>query len=188
MLCEVELVKHVSFCKPDRNGLISRRSIITYLLKYLLREKASKDHGYFLAITSIESISLKVVKGLQYPWFHVKFKCRTFMPSQGEILQGVVDKVLRSGMGLLLRSGPLKLAYLSAIKMPGYRFVPGENPSFVHDQLGKIEAGVVVRFAVLSVRWIGRRWDARNEFAVLASIDGESLGPLPLVQPDDIEL
>lgn len=186
MLCEVELVKYVCPGEPDSNGLISRRSIITCLLKYLLREKASKDHGYFLAITSIKSISSKVVKEFRYPWFRVIFKCRTFMPFRGEIMQGVVDRV--TGMGLFLRSGLIKCAYLSAIKMPGYSFIPGENPSFLHDKLGKIEAGIVVRFAVLSVRWIGRRWDARNEFAILASIDGESLGPLPLVRPDDVEL
>lgn len=188
MLCEVELDRYVYPGKPDRNGLISRRSIVTCLLKYLLLEKASKDHGYFLAITSIKSISLHAVRGFPYPWFRMIFKCRSFMPFQGEILQGVVEQVFRSGRGLLLRSGPLKLAFLSVIKMPGYSFVPGENPSFLHDKLGKIEAGVVVRFTVLSVRWMGRRWGARNEFAVLASIDGESLGPLPLVQPDDIEL
>ncbi|XP_048135518.1 DNA-directed RNA polymerase V subunit 7-like isoform X2 [Rhodamnia argentea] len=111
------------------------------------------------------------------------------MSALGEILQGVVDQVFRSGMGLLLRSGPLKWVYLSAIKMPGYSFIPGENPSFLHDKFGKIEAGVVVRFSVLSFRWIGRRWgDARNELAVLASIEGEYLGPLPEVQPDDIVL
>lgn len=188
MLCEVELVKYVCPGKPDSNGLISQRSIITCLLKCLLCEKASKDHGYFLAITSIKSINLKLVNEVRYPLFRVIFNCRTFMPFQGEILQGVVDQVFKSGMGLLLRSGPLKWVYLSAIKMPGYSFIPGENPSFLHDNLGKIEAGVVVRFAVLSVRWIGRRWDERNEFAVLASIEGESLGALPLVQPDDIVL
>ncbi|XP_030543345.1 DNA-directed RNA polymerase V subunit 7-like [Rhodamnia argentea] len=189
MLCEVELVKYVVYpMNPDSNSLISRRSVITRLLKALLHEKASKDHGYFLAITSFKSINLTGVNEARHAFFRVIFKCRTFMPFPGEILQGVVDLVLRSGMGLVLRSGPVNYALLPAARMPGYNFIPGENPSFLHDKLGKIEAGVVVRFAVILVRWIERRGAARKEFSVLASLEGESLGPLPLVQPDEIEL
>jgi DNA-directed RNA polymerase-4/5 subunit 7 len=58
MFCEVELLRDVAVLAEnlDRNGLVSQRSIITHLLEDLLNEKASKDHGYFLAVTSLQSI------------------------------------------------------------------------------------------------------------------------------------
>jgi DNA-directed RNA polymerase-4/5 subunit 7 len=58
MLCEVALLRDVAILAENlnKNGLVSQRSIITRLLEDLLNEKASKDHGYFLAVTSLKSI------------------------------------------------------------------------------------------------------------------------------------
>jgi DNA-directed RNA polymerase-4/5 subunit 7 len=67
MFCEVELLRDVAVPTEnlDRNGLVSQRSIITHLLEDLLNEKASKDHGYFLTVISLQSIGKGgVVDGL----------------------------------------------------------------------------------------------------------------------------
>ncbi|KAJ6719483.1 DNA-DIRECTED RNA polymerase SUBUNIT 7-LIKE PROTEIN [Salix purpurea] len=147
----------------DRNGLAPQRSIITHLLKDLLSMKASKDHGYFLAVTNLKSIG----KG-----------------ESGE--QGVVHRTFRHGV--LLRCGPVKYIFLSARKMPSYQYISEENPVFLNDELARIENNVVVRFSVLDVRWIEKMWDMRRDFMMLASLVGDSLGPISLCGSDELDL
>ncbi|KAG5236309.1 hypothetical protein OIU76_011134 [Salix suchowensis] len=171
----------------DRNGLAPQRSIITHLLKDLLNMKASKDHGYFLAVTSLKSIGKgEVVNKSGEVLFDVEFNCRTFMPMKGEILQGVVHRTFRHGV--LLRCGPVKYIFLSARKMPSYQYISEENPVFLNDELARIENNVVVRFSVLDVRWIEKMWDMRRDFMMLASLVGDSLGPISLCGSDELDL
>ncbi|KAK3190227.1 hypothetical protein Dsin_029788 [Dipteronia sinensis] len=190
MFSEVELLRDVAVLAEhlDRNGLVSQRFIMTRLLEDLLKEKANKDLGYFLAVTSLKSIGngkLQDESGNMF--FPVAFKCRTFMPLRGEVLEGVVHHIYR--FGVFLQCGPVKYAFLSFRKMPNYSYVPGENPTFVNDQLAKIENGVVVRFFVLGVRWIEKRGEImKRDFVMLASLEGESLGPISLSGTDEIDL
>ncbi|KAF3456867.1 hypothetical protein FNV43_RR01521 [Rhamnella rubrinervis] len=189
MYCEVELVRDVPVLAENfkRDIPISQQSIITRLLEDLLREKASKDYGYFLAVTSLKRIGKgEVVDESGDVFFPIVFNCRTFLPLRGEILQGVVHQIFR--LGVLLRCGPIKYAFLSARKMPGYKYVPGENPLFFSNELGKIETDVVVSFMVLDVRWIEKRGDIKMEFMMLASVDGDSLGPITLSGSDELDL
>jgi len=181
MFCEVELLRDVAVLAEnlDRYGHISQRSIITRLLEDLLGEKASKDHGYFLAVTSLKSIGKgEVVDESGDVFFPVVFNCRTFLPFKGEILQGVVHRIFRHGV--FLRCGPIKYAFISARKMPNYQYVAGENPVFLSNELAKIENDVVVCFMVLGVSWIEKRGDFTKEFVMLAGIEGDSLGPISL--------
>ncbi|KAG6757392.1 hypothetical protein POTOM_037702 [Populus tomentosa] len=174
MFGEVEVCSTVRIIAEnlDRNGLVSQRSIVTHLLKDLLSMKASKDHGYFLAVTNLKSIGKgEVVNKSGDVLFNVEFKCRTFMPMKGEILQGVVHRTFRHGV--LLRCGPVKYIFLSARKMPNYQYTSEENPVFLNDELARIENNVLVRFSVLDVRWIEKMWDMRRDFMMLASlVDG----------------
>ncbi|KAK6929852.1 hypothetical protein RJ641_003946 [Dillenia turbinata] len=164
-------------------GKVTWRAIVTLLLEDLLLNKASKDHGYFLAVTRLKSIrKMEVKEELGCMLFHLVFHCRVFKPVAGEILDGVVDKVCR--YGAFLRCGPVRTAFLSARKMGGYSFVAGANPFFVNADFSKISIGVVVRFRVLAVRWK----DVEREFQVLATLEGDFLGPVSLSGFDDLEL
>ncbi|KAL3578085.1 hypothetical protein D5086_019589 [Populus alba] len=96
----------------------------------------------------------------------------TFKIFKGEILEGVVHKVLKHGV--LLRCGPIENIYLSSMKMLDYRYVPGENPVFLNDKTSKIEKDVVVRFVVLGTKWL----EAEREFQALVSLEGDYLGPV----------
>ncbi|KAK9288138.1 hypothetical protein L1049_016586 [Liquidambar formosana] len=178
MFCEVELVRDVVILAENlKNGLVLQRSIIMQLLEDLLNEKATKDHGYFLAVTSLKSIGkAEVQEESGDVFFPVVFKCRTFIPLRGEILQGVVHHIYRRGV--CLRCGPIKYVYLSARKMPDYHYVPGKNPVFLSEGRSRIENGVAVRFMVLSVRWIEERGETKRDFEMLASLEGDFLGPI----------
>ncbi|KAF3959153.1 hypothetical protein CMV_016003 [Castanea mollissima] len=63
--------------------------------------------------------------------------CITFKLFRGDILEGVVHKVLKHGV--FLRCGPVENTYLSCLKMPDYKYVTGENPVFLNDKLSKIK-------------------------------------------------
>ncbi|KAF7144538.1 hypothetical protein RHSIM_Rhsim04G0192700 [Rhododendron simsii] len=102
----------------------------------------------------------------------VLFSCVTFKPLRGEILDGVVHKILKHGV--LLRSGPIENIYLSNQKMSDYKYVPGENPIFMNDKLSKIEKDVVVRFSVIGTKYI----KVEREFQAVVSLEGDFLGPV----------
>ncbi|OMO95558.1 hypothetical protein COLO4_15784 [Corchorus olitorius] len=182
MFSEVELQREVKVHvgNLEKNGRVSQRSIVVRLLEDLFNEKASEVHGYFLSVTSLKSIGKgNVVDELGNIVFPVVFTCRTFKPSKGEVLQGVVRCICRGGV--FLRCGPVRTIYLSAWKMPNYHYVPGEKPVFLSDELSKIDKDVVVCFLVLAVRWI----NTSREFQMLASLDANSLGPISLPGSDD---
>ncbi|CAK7323274.1 unnamed protein product [Dovyalis caffra] len=142
----------------DAKGLMLQRSIVVRLLDEFAKKRATKDLGYFLAVSTLENIG--------------EGKRHHLQDFQGEILEGVVHKVLKHGV--LLKSGPMENIYLSCMKMTGYRYVPGENPVFLNDKTSKIEKDVVVRFVVLGTKWL----EAEREFQALVSLEGDYLGPV----------
>ncbi|GAV69602.1 hypothetical protein CFOL_v3_13103 [Cephalotus follicularis] len=189
MFSEVKLIRSVAIIAEnlDKDGPVGQRSIVTRLLEDLQSEKASKDHGYFLAVTSLNGIlKVEVVEESRAMFFVVLFNCRTFKPFKGEVLQGVVHHIFMHGV--FLRCGPVKYVFLSARKMPNYHYVSNENPVFLSDELAKIEKDVVVRFMVLGVKWIEQRGDMKREFVMLASLEGESLGPISLSGSDELDV
>lgn len=177
MLRELHCSFPVEVCSKnlDQNGGVLGRTIVNSLLKLLSDIKATK-FGYFLAVTKLKSIGNghRVESCLH---FQVKFCCRTFIPVCGEVMIGIVKNI--TAHGVYLKSGPMNLVYLSARLMPNYHYVSGEHPIFLKDDLSKIEVNVVIRFRVFAVRWVE---DVRKEFHVLATIDGESLGPVSSTQ------
>ncbi|XP_023538723.1 DNA-directed RNA polymerase V subunit 7-like isoform X1 [Cucurbita pepo subsp. pepo] len=190
MFCEVELVRDVKVVaeKADRDGLNFQRYIMARLLENLLKERASKDHGYFIAVTSLKSIGKGQCKNKsQYVTFPITFGCRTFVPSGGEILLGVVRHVFRRG--LLLKCGPINYVFLSSRKMPTYHYVGGKNPVFSSNEFATIRTESAVRFNVLGVRWIEKRGCIKKEFVMLASLEGSNtLGPISLSEADELGL
>ncbi|CAL8989866.1 unnamed protein product, partial [Prunus brigantina] len=185
MFYEVELFRKVAVLAEnlDKDKLVSSRFIVTRLLEGLLSEKEDEVHGYFLAVTGLKRIGKgEVVHNSGDVFFPVIIHSCMFLPSKGEILEGVVRHVYR--LGVFLRCGPVKYVFISAQKMPNYRYVVGEKPVFLHDDLARIEKDVVVRFEVLGVRWIEKRGDMRK--VMVASLQGDMLGPV--AGPDGLDL
>ncbi|KAJ4722595.1 DNA-directed RNA polymerase II subunit [Melia azedarach] len=189
MFFEVEMLRDVAVPSKlmDRNGLFLQRYIVTRLLENLLSEKASRDLGYFLAVSTLKSIRRgESVNESGDVSFRILFECRTFLPIRGEILQGVVYATF--SFGVILRCGPVKYALISPRLMPNYHYVSGEKPFFSNEELGKIENGVVVRFLVIGVGWIEKGRNLEKEFLIFGRVGGESLGPISLPGTDEIDL
>ncbi|XP_030459761.1 DNA-directed RNA polymerase V subunit 7-like [Syzygium oleosum] len=157
----------------DAKGLMLQRSIVIRLLDDFACKKATKDLGYFLAVTTLDSVGEgKVRQHSGDVLFPVVFSGITFKLFRGEILDGVVHDVFKHGV--LLRCGPVKKIFLSNLKMADYKYVPGENPVFLNDKLSKIGKDVTVRCMVIETRWL----EAEREFQALVSLEGDFLGPV----------
>ncbi|CAH2079172.1 unnamed protein product [Thlaspi arvense] len=197
MFSEVEMTRDVAICSKDlKSQSPPHHQILSRLLEDLMCESASKEHGFHLGITAVKSIGNNKNKNdddhhqKQVLTFPVSFTCRTFMPVEGDVLQGVVYKVYSNGA--FIRPGPLRHAYLPAVKMPAYRYFPAgseeEKACFRREDLTKIAAGVVVRFKVLAVRFVeSRPHEKGNDVHVLVTLedDDDTLGPISLAGPDD---
>ncbi|THF95067.1 hypothetical protein TEA_000162 [Camellia sinensis var. sinensis] len=172
----------------DRNGVVPQSSVVTGLLKELLLIKSTEEHGYFLAITELKSIGNGEFEDESGDvLFSVAFHCRTFLPVNGEIMLGVVHKIHRRGV--FLRCGPMKYIYLSAQKMPNFYYAQWKTREiFINDDHSRIENDVVIRFVVFAVRWRKKHWDIERDFMILASLEGDCLGPVSLPGSDELEL
>ncbi|WVY98502.1 hypothetical protein V8G54_030653 [Vigna mungo] len=153
-------------------GLMLQRAIIIRLLSDFAMKKATKDLGYFLAVTTLEKIGEGKVRQHGDVLLPVVFNAITFKIFKGEILEGVVHKVLKHGV--FMRCGPIENVYLSHLKMPDYEYVPGENACFMNDKLSKIGKDVILRFSVIGTKWM----EADRDFQALVSLEGDYLGPV----------
>ncbi|KAL8048076.1 hypothetical protein ABFX02_07G040500 [Erythranthe guttata] len=170
--------------KLNENREVRTSEIATSLLKQLSHFKACKN-GYLIEVTKLISIGNGECKfSPQYIIFPVNFLCNFFMPVEGEVMDGVVYRVI--GGGVFIKSGPMSYVYLSDRKMPNYNYVLGENrnPRYVGVDLSRIEIGVLIRFRVLAAKWVE---DKYREFRVLASIDGDGLGPVSMNGFDGVD-
>ncbi|KAH0696986.1 hypothetical protein KY290_014414 [Solanum tuberosum] len=157
----------------DVEGLMLQKAIVIRLMDDFASKKASKNLGYFMALTSLERIGEgKVRDHTGDVLFPVEFSCLTFKLFRGEILEGVVDKILKHGV--FLRCGPTNKVYLSHQKMADYKYVPGENPIFMNEKMSRIEKHTVVRFIVFGARYV----EAEKEFQAVVSLEGDYLGPI----------
>ncbi|KAB2625524.1 DNA-directed RNA polymerase V subunit 7-like [Pyrus ussuriensis x Pyrus communis] len=157
----------------DMKGLMLQKSIVVRLLEDFASRKATKDQGYYLALTTLESVGEgKVRQQTGDVLFPVVFSAVTFKLFRGEIAEGVVHKVLKHGV--FLSCGPVENMYLSKMKMPDYDYVPGENPVFMNRKMSKIEKGTTVRFIVIGTKWL----EAQREFQALVGLHADYLGPV----------
>lgn len=192
MFLEIEIHGHVSISKEylDTNGVIPQSLILTGLLKELLLIKSTERHGYYIAITKLKSIGNGELEDeTREIIFPVSFSCRTFLPVKGEVMFGVVYKVHR--LGVFLRCGPMNLIYLSSQKMPNFHYVRLKTRGmFLRDDMSRIQDDVVVRFMVFAVRWGKARSgiEREGEFTLLASLEGDCLGPVSLCDGDEMDL
>ncbi|KAK4482824.1 hypothetical protein RD792_009994 [Penstemon davidsonii] len=158
----------------DTEGMMLQKAILLHLMNEFATKKASKDLGYFIAITTLDCVGEgKVRLHTGDLFFPVSFTCITFKMLLGEVLQGTVHKILKHGVFLVC--GPAEKVYLSHYKMSGYQYVPGEKPVFRNEKSGTIiEKGVVLRFVVLAEKYN----EAENDFRAVVSMEGDHLGPV----------
>ncbi|PQP94111.1 DNA-directed RNA polymerase V subunit 7 isoform X1 [Prunus yedoensis var. nudiflora] len=160
---------------PAENlGPMLQRSIVHHLLDDFAQRKAAKDVGYFVVVTSVDSIGDgRVKQGTGEVEFPVLFSGITFKLFKGEVLLGVVQEVLR--YGVFLQCGPAETVFISNKKMPDYRYVLGDNPMFLNDKLSsKIERDMVVHFVVIGTQWLPEK----REFRAVVGLDADYLGPV----------
>ncbi|CAH9078168.1 unnamed protein product [Cuscuta epithymum] len=157
----------------DAKGLMLQKAITVRLLDDFASKKATRTLGYFLAVTTLDKIGEgKIRENKGDVLFPVDFCCISFKIFRGEILEGVVHKILKHGV--FMRCGPIEHIYLSHQKMSDYRYVPGENPIFMNDKMSKIEKETVVRFIVIGEKYV----EAEKEFQAVVSLEGDYLGPV----------
>ncbi|RAL38393.1 hypothetical protein DM860_002371 [Cuscuta australis] len=171
-------------------GQIRTSAVVIQVLQNLRRTGAHELCGYFLSVTKFISIgTLKLLPLSKIVIIPVKYNFRSFLPTPGEKLVGIVRRVFPTAV--LLSCGPMNVIYLHQLKMPGYKYVGGdaEKPAmFQRDDLTRIEKDAAVRFKVLDARWsdVGGGL-LKREFKILASIEGDagdSLGPVAVVESD----
>ncbi|KAH7510664.1 hypothetical protein FEM48_ZijujUnG0102100 [Ziziphus jujuba var. spinosa] len=148
-----------------------QKAIFIRLLHDFATKKATKDHGYFRAVTTLDKIGKgKVMRNTGELLFPVDFNAITFKVFKGEIIEGIVNKVLK--LEVVLKCGPFENVFLSSQKMQDYKYIAGENLFFLSNKSSKIEKDEVVRCVVLGTKWA----EADREFSMLVSMDGDRLG------------
>uniref|UniRef100_A0A0D9WE19 non-specific serine/threonine protein kinase n=1 Tax=Leersia perrieri TaxID=77586 RepID=A0A0D9WE19_9ORYZ len=169
---EMSLNVLISPGKLSPEGLLLRKAVIVGLLEDIANRKASKDHGYYIAVSELKAISEGKVRELTGDvLFPVTFTCITQKPMKGEVLVGSVDKILKHGV--FLKSGPIESIFLPEKTMSDYKYIGGENAVFMSEH-SKLEKDTVVRFKVMGFRWM----EADRQFQLLATLAGHYLGPL----------
>lgn len=176
---------HYPIAKIGKNGVILASDVVNTLLKMLPVFKAlGPPYGYLVAVTEVISLGQgfhdkRSSKCITFP---VEFVCRTLRPVDGEVMTGVVHGV--TSLGVFLRYGPMNMIFLSPSKMTGYLYQEGDKQVYLREDMSRIEVGVVVRFSVLHVKFVVER----EEYHVLATIDGDGLGPVSHNGTDDLDL
>ena len=156
-------------------GLKLKQAILLILLEKFAAKKADPKLGHLVAVTSVESIGDGKISGLDggAAVFPVTFRCISFKPMKGEVLVGVVKKVIKHGV--FMDAGPLEAIFLSEKAMGGdLEYVGGDGPCFIGSKMGKMGVGSKVRFRVLGIKWM----EVDRVFQVLATMAGDFLGPI----------
>ncbi|XP_010440344.1 PREDICTED: DNA-directed RNA polymerase V subunit 7-like [Camelina sativa] len=137
----------------DAKGLILKRAILVELLDAFASKKATKELGYYVAVTNLDKTGEgKIREHTGEVLFPVVFRGMPFKIFKGEIIHGVVHKVLNHGV--FMRCGPIENVYLSYTKMPDYKYIPGENPIFMNNKMSRIQVETTVRILVIETKWM----------------------------------
>src|ERR1044072_2127401 len=101
MFLKVQLSWNVIIAAENlqKGSLMLQRAILLRLLSVFAVKKATKDLGYFTAVTTLDKIGEgKVRQHTGDVLFPVVFNAVTFKIFKGDILEGVVHKVLKHGV------------------------------------------------------------------------------------------
>ncbi|KAI8108175.1 hypothetical protein M9434_006205 [Picochlorum sp. BPE23] len=158
-----ELEIHPRFLGPKLKDEIYDR------LRQEVEGYCTGKHGFVLAVTSLFSIGQGLIReGAGYARFNVQYRCITFMPHKGEVLDATVKSVNK--MGFFAEAGPLQLFVSNHLIPEEFEFDTSHEPAYVTSEGDKIIPGSEVR-----VRIVGTRVDANEIFAV-ATMSDDFLG------------
>ncbi|KAH8934609.1 hypothetical protein BDL97_18G092900 [Sphagnum fallax] len=159
------------------NHLHTRRAVFRRLLLDLDTLRCSEDHGYYVAVTTIENLSEGVIRsGSGSVVYWIDFKCIVYMPVVKEIVEAQVSKV--TGMGFFADCGPLDEIMVASREMNGFEFRPAEVATFNRwKDLSGNEIGVnaVVRLQIIGFKYIPEE----RRFRAVGTLNGNFLGHLP---------
>ncbi|GJX44115.1 DNA-directed RNA polymerase V subunit 7-like protein [Tanacetum coccineum] len=158
----------------DIKGLMLQKAILVRLLDDFSAKKATK--ASWLSISrdyprqnregKVRELSGDVL-------FPLSFTCLSFKVFRGEVIEGVVHKILKHGV--FLRCGPIENLYLSNQKMTDYQYQIAESPCFLNLKTGsRIEKDVTVRCIVIGVKYM----EAEKELQAVVGLEGDYLGPV----------
>ncbi|KMZ70624.1 DNA-directed RNA polymerase V subunit 7 [Zostera marina] len=157
----------------NSNELTLHKTIILQLLNEFSTRRATEEHGYFIAVISLDKVGDGKVRTLTGDvLFPVDFTCITLKPFRGEVLDGVVDKVLKNG--LFLKAGPLDSVFVPSKTIGKFQYVHGEIPIFLNEKMERLEKDTTVRFRVFGIQWK----ESDRCFRMLGTLDGGLLGPV----------
>ena len=158
----------------DIKGLMLQKAILVRLLDDFSAKKATKDLGYLLAVTTLDKIGEgKVREHTGDVLFPLSFTCLSFKIFRGEVIEGIVHKILKHGV--FLRCGPIENLYLSNQKMSDYQDQIADNPCFLNIKTGsRIEKDMTLRCIVIGVKYM----EAQKEFQAVVGLEGDYLGPV----------
>ncbi|KAI5072862.1 hypothetical protein GOP47_0012968 [Adiantum capillus-veneris] len=149
--------------------------LLTQLILEVNKMKCSEDHGFYVTPTTFKDIGQGRVRSITGAVaFPVEFNCIVFKPFKGQILEGEVKRVYRSGC--FLSCGPLDDVFLHEAMMSGCRFFQNEGTEsacFKNEDEGfEIRAKTILRVRLIGVKWV----EDQCTFKSLASINGDYLG------------
>ena len=113
MFFEVEM-RRVVVVEPRELGdaMHTKRAMIRRLLSDIDAERCSEEHGYYVAVATLEDVSEgKVRPGTGAVVFWVSFKCIVFKPIRNEVVEAEVTEVL--SVGFLAGNPETSLSLLS---------------------------------------------------------------------------
>ncbi|KAI0493494.1 hypothetical protein KFK09_023612 [Dendrobium nobile] len=173
---EIEMNEDITvpFHMLDLERLPLPKVILLNLLHRIGRRKASQEHGYYIAITTLNTISeLLRDEDSSVILFAVSLNCTAVKPCKGEILIGTVTKIMEDG--IMLKSGPMENILLPETMMNDYELNMSEETMFLKvNGLSYMKKDTKVRFKVLDIQWAERN----KEFNIWATILGDYLGPI----------
>lgn len=99
MFYEVELRRLVVVEPHELGGsLHTERAMLRRLLNDVETDQGSEEHGYFVAVTTLEAVSEgKVRSATGSVLFSVNFKCIVFRLIKNEVVEAVVTDVMPTG-------------------------------------------------------------------------------------------
>jgi DNA-directed RNA polymerase II subunit RPB7 len=145
------------------------------LLKAKLIEKVqgsvTEKYGYIICVIYIEEPSSgKILDTSGDVLFNMRYKAVIMKPFQGEVLDGVIEKVEKYGIHVAV--GPIKV-FISNSQFPP-DFVYREDNNLYESKMNndKLKIDSEVRFRIMGVQFEG------NEFHPTGTMNENYLGPL----------
>ncbi|EFJ22277.1 hypothetical protein SELMODRAFT_98932 [Selaginella moellendorffii] len=145
-----------------------RRWIIQTLLEDMEDLQCSREHGYYVAPTTLSKVSGGMIRESGGVSYKVDFKCMVFKLIKNEIVELEIENVKQSGAEA--SCGPYTAIFLHHSLMTGFVYSNENGPCFKNSDGVVISKGCAVRAKILGGQFMG------DGFRCLATINDAHLG------------